>query len=67
MIKIIIHDVETNEVTEREMTSEELIKYEADKAADAIWLEEAKIKEETRQAVLNRLGLTAEEAKLLLS
>jgi hypothetical protein len=61
-----IHNAETNEVIEREMTSAEFAQYKIDVANHAA----AKIEEQTnkteRQAILDRLGLTADEAKLLL-
>ena len=61
-----IHDLETNEVVDREMNDAEFAEHEADKAAYATALE-AKVKaEEDKAALLARLGLTAEEAKLLL-
>jgi hypothetical protein len=62
-----IHDIETNEVIDREMTDAEFEDYqelqaktEADKAA----LVKA---EADKAALLIKLGITAEEAKLLLS
>ena len=61
-----IHNVETNEVFEREMTSEELTQYE--KNLEEFRLEEIQLqnKKAARQAILDRLGLTEEEARLLL-
>jgi hypothetical protein len=61
-----IHNIETDEVIEREMTDSEFAKYEADKAEYAIEQAEAQAKAAARQAILDRLGLTADEAKLLL-
>lgn len=61
-----IHNTETNEVIDREMTTEEFSQYEIDQAAIITRLAEAKAKAATRQAVLNRLGLTEEEAQLIL-
>ena len=62
-----IHDTETDETIDREMTDAEYADYqelqlkaEADKAAV--------VKAEAdKAAVLSRLGITADEAKLLLS
>jgi hypothetical protein len=50
------HNIETNEIVERPMTSEELEKYNSkqDNTGD-------------RQKLLAKLGITEEEAKLLLS
>lgn len=62
-----IHNTETNEVTDREMTAEEFKIYKADQETQLVNQAEAEAKTAQRQAVLNRLGLTAEEAALLLS
>jgi hypothetical protein len=62
-----IHNIETNEVIDREMTDAEFTQYEADQAAQAATQAEAEAKANARQSILDRLGLTAEEAKLLLS
>jgi hypothetical protein len=64
---ITIHNAETNEVIEREMTKAEHdrhLEIEAEKKAfaDALVAEAA-----TKQAVLAKLGITAEEAASLLS
>ena len=61
-----IHNIETNEIIDREMTDSEFAQYEADQAVQAIAKAEAEAKEAARQAILDRLGLTADEAKLLL-
>lgn len=62
-----IHNIQTGEVIEREMNAEELAQWEADKAkAEA----EAAAKAElatAKAALLAKLGITEEEAKLLLS
>lgn len=65
-MKITIHNVETGEITEREMNADELAQWEADKAAAEAAKAEAAAKEEARQALLDKLGITADEAKLLL-
>ena len=62
-----IHNTETNEVIDREMTDAEFADYEADQAAEAAKQAEAEAKATARAAILDRLGLTAEEAALLLS
>ena len=67
MPTIKIHNVDTNEVIEREMSAEELAQRKADQAAVAA---EATAKAEaaaTKAALLAKLGITEEEAKLLLS
>jgi len=61
-----IHNIETNEVIDREMNDQEFAQYEADKAAQLARQAEAETKASERQAILDRLGLTADEAKLLL-
>ncbi len=61
-----IHDVEINEVIDREMNDAEFAEYEANKAAHATEPAEAEAKEAERQAILDRLGITADEAKLIL-
>jgi hypothetical protein len=66
MSKIIIHNAETNEITEREMNKKELDQAKLDAAYYTKQQAEAEAKEAARQAILDRLGLTADEAKLLL-
>jgi len=61
-----IHNVETNEVIEREMTAEEIAWLESTKAIPEP-TEEELAKAATKAALLARLGMTADEAKLLLS
>ena len=50
----------------REMNDEELAKWEADKAVVAAQEQEAVKMAEAKAALLERLGITADEAKLLL-
>ena len=64
---IIEHNVTTGEVTEREETAEELAQFEADKAAEAARQAEATAKAADKTALLAKLGITEDEAKLLLS
>lgn len=63
---ITIHNVETNQIIEREMNSEEYEVYLADLAQYEKEQAEATAKATQRAALLERLGLTEEEAKLLL-
>jgi len=63
---IVIHNSQTDEITTREMNESEykvhlerIAKYEAAQA-------EAEAKEAQRKAIADRLGLTAEELKVLL-
>ena len=65
-----IHDLETGEIIDREITDEEIAKkdYIPPKLVKE-WAEARKVlaaREIERQAILDRLGLTADEAKLLL-
>lgn len=61
------HNIKTGEIIKREMNAEQLIEWEANRAkAEA----EAKAKAEAaaaKAALLEKLGITEEEAKLLLS
>ena len=59
-------NVQTGEIVEREMNADELAQWEADKAAAEAKAEKVAAKEAARQAVLEKLGLTADEAAALL-
>ena len=61
-----IHNTETDEVIDREMNDKELAQYEADQVANAARQAEAEAKAAQRQTLLDRLGITSEEAKILL-
>lgn len=61
-----VHDLATNEVIDREMNDAEFTQYEANQAVEAAQQAEAQAKADARQALLNKLGITAEEAQLLL-
>ena len=62
-----IHNTETDEVIDREMTDAEFAEYQADQKAQAAALVESQAKAATKSALLERLGITADEAKLLLN
>ena len=62
-----IHNAETNEVIDREMTNAEFAQYEIDQAKYAAEAAEAETQATAKAALLDRLGITADEAKLLLS
>jgi nucleoid-associated protein YgaU len=68
--KLIIN-CETKEQTEVELTDEEIAQLEADRAkaeADKAQAEaDAEVKAQAKAELLERLGITAEEAALLLS
>jgi len=61
-----IHDLATGEVTDRPMTAAEMKQAEAEKAAWVALDEERQAKATARAAILERLGITEEEAALLL-
>jgi hypothetical protein len=65
--KIVIHDVATGQVIEREMTADELAQLAVDKAETAAYAAEQATKAALRQATLDKLGLTTEEIAALLS
>lgn len=62
-----IHNTETDEVIDREMTDAELNQYEADNERLAAAKAEAEAKAQAKAALLAQLGITEEQAKLLLS
>ena len=62
-----IHNTETDEVIDREMNDAEFAQYEADQAAATEKAAAEAAKAAEKAAILERLGITAEEAKLLLS
>jgi hypothetical protein len=51
---------------EREMNDEEFEQYKKDQAEDVARKAKVAAEEEAKQALLDKLGLTADEAKLLL-
>lgn len=60
------HNCETGEIIVREMNAEELKQKALDEANYAALKAEAEAKATAKAALLTRLGLTAEEAQLLL-
>jgi len=62
-----IHNTETDEVIDREMTDAEYAQYETDQAANAARQAEEATKATAKAALLEQLGITEEQAKLLLS
>jgi tRNA(Arg) A34 adenosine deaminase TadA len=64
MIKIV--NAETGEVIEREMNADELAQSKADQAEIKAMKDAEKAKETAKSALLQRLGITADEAALLL-
>jgi len=63
-MKIVENNVETGEIVERDMTVAEIASLE--KVQKEI-LSAEKMKEDKKSEVLDRLGITADEAKLLLA
>ena len=61
-----IHNVETDEVLDREMTAAEFKIYEAEQKANAAAEAEADAKATAKAAILDRIGLTADELKTIL-
>jgi hypothetical protein len=61
-----IHDLSTDEIVDREMNDAEFAQYEADQAAAEAQAAELAAKAAEKEALLARLGITADEAKLLL-
>ena len=61
-----IHDLSTDEVIDREMNDAEFAQYEADQAASVAQAAAEAAKAAEKAALLTRLGITADEAKLLL-
>jgi hypothetical protein len=62
-----IHNIETDEVNDREMNDTEFAQHEADQVAQAAQAAADAAKAAEKAALLTRLGITADEAKLLLS
>lgn len=64
---IAIHDIETDQIVERELNAEELAQWEADQAKEAAEAQSKAAKAAEKVAVLAKLGLTADEVAALLS
>ena len=64
--KIKIHDAVTGETVVRDFNAAELAQLELDKAEAKKQADALAAKQAARQAVLDRLGLTEQEAQLLL-
>ena len=61
-----IHNTETNEVIDREMTVIEFEEYTAEKNANDALIAKKQAKEAAKAELLAKLGISAEEAALLL-
>jgi hypothetical protein len=62
-----IHNTETDEVIDREMTKAEFDQYKKDVAQTEANKAEAETRAQAKAELLERLGITADEAKLLLA
>jgi glycogen synthase len=62
-----IHNSETGEIVDREMDDIEFAQYQLDQAEQAKKIADAEAKAANKAALLTKLGITADEAKLLLS
>lgn len=62
-----IHNASTDEVIVREMTVAEFKIYEANQAEELARQAEAEAKAQAKAVLLERLGITQDEANLLLS
>jgi hypothetical protein len=62
-----IHNVETNKVIDREMTDKEFSQWQEDQVGELARLEAEETKAAQKAALLDRLGITEDEAKLLLA
>jgi hypothetical protein len=61
-----IHNAETDEVIDREMNDAEFADYQADQEKQAIAKAEVQAKETAKAAILDRIGLTADELQTIL-
>ena len=62
-----IHNAETDEIIDREMTDAEFAVYEAEQTKQATTQTDKEAKANEKAALLDKLGITADEAALLLS
>lgn len=62
-----IHNLETNEIIDREMTDSEFAAYQLEQEQEAKFNAETQAKTDAKAALLERLGITAEEAQLLFN
>ena len=64
---IFVHDISTDTVIDREMNDAEFADYQAQQSANATLQADVEAATAAKAALLTKLGITAEEAKLLLS
>ena len=65
-MKILEHNAATGEVIDREMTEAELAQHEKDQAERAAQIAKLEEDAKSKEVLLKRLGITEEEAQLLL-
>jgi ribosomal protein S11 len=61
-----IHDIESGEIIDREMTKAEFDSHKKDVADFEAKQAAEKVESDKKQAILDRLGLTADEVALLI-
>jgi hypothetical protein len=61
-----IHNLETDQIIDREMNDAEFAKYQLEQLAETQAQAETEAKATQKAALLHRLGITEDEAKLLL-
>ena len=66
-VMVRIHNAETGEIVDREATPQELAQIKADSDAQKALDIAFESQQASKQEILDRLGITAEEAKLLLA
>jgi len=66
-MKKLVHNVETGLIEEIDLTETELNEYEKEQAEGIQRQAEAEAKAQAKAELLERLGITADEAKLLLA
>lgn len=66
-MKKLDHNVETGEINKVEMTKDEIAQHNKDNAEAEARIAAQEAKKVEKSALLSRLGITAEEAALLLS
>jgi len=64
---IFVHDISTDTVIDREMNDAEFADYQAQQSANATRQADVEAAAAAKAALLTKLGITEEEAKLLLS
>ena len=67
MSDLVIHNVATGQIIEREMTQQELAQIDLAKQDSELRLELAQQAAAKKAALLEKLGITEDEARLLLS